>query len=263
LQDSQFTVLALLPTLASQVQQELDVEARTTELGERAKEEREKKVRETQAMKEKEQEEERTREAATEEEPEREEAAEFVDAEKEAQPEPHEKQETSVKVEEKLDNPSLPASSDDSGSTSLSNGTCEDAPSTASSSLNPDAPSFSFNPSAPSFEPSANPEIPPSTAEPASASTVAVDAAPLANGDATVVSSAKEDEEATSNEAEAGEAAPAAKSWATVVKEGVPDAEASVVVPVSDGEKVCFPLSFPLYPAFISASEVLLKGYCF
>lgn len=34
LQDSQFTVLALLPTIATQLQESLDVEERTTQLSE-------------------------------------------------------------------------------------------------------------------------------------------------------------------------------------------------------------------------------------
>lgn len=50
LQDAQFTVLALLPTVATQLQTRLDVEDRTAQLGEIAKGERQAKLRESERM---------------------------------------------------------------------------------------------------------------------------------------------------------------------------------------------------------------------
>ncbi|GAA6040697.1 hypothetical protein JCM8097_000880 [Rhodosporidiobolus ruineniae] len=169
LQDSHFTVLALLPTLEAQVRAEMDVEGRTGELGRRAREEREK----------------RAREAA---EAEEEERRRVEEAERERE-KPYEVEEQPADVPTDAAAPLVDAPSAEPSDLSSS-----------STTLNPAAPAFVFNPSAPSFEPGAPSSATdfPSHAGPAgpSAPAAAEDFPPLA------ATTGAEEKEAASEQAE-------------------------------------------------------------
>ncbi|GAA5916335.1 hypothetical protein JCM6882_001085 [Rhodosporidiobolus microsporus] len=149
LQDSQFTVVALLPTLQAQVGAELDVEARTRELAERARAEREKKAREV-----KREEEERVRGEREREEEERLRRETESRAEVEQQQQQQQGEEPSVAPDESISgtqDASSPSSSAPSAAANEPSPTPADP--SSSSSLDPTAPSFVFNPSAPAFAP--------------------------------------------------------------------------------------------------------------
>jgi len=219
LQDAQFTVQALLPTVATQLQQDLDVEDRTTQLGEIAKGERQAKLKELERLK---------RETEEQEEKERLEAQEKLRLEQEQENVQEEATEAgreelpngdSVETSEESQETSTPASTEPT-----SNGTpselkeqmaIQDSPATTKPSLNPDAPAFQPRFSAPSPPPSA-PDS---------------DSFPKLNGHsqlesdskATVVNGISHSEEEETKESEKansedGETNGLGKSWAEVVK---------------------------------------------
>ncbi|GAA5846121.1 hypothetical protein JCM11251_001640 [Rhodosporidiobolus azoricus] len=144
LQDSQFTVLALLPTLQSSVLAELDVESRTKELADRARREREAKKRE---------EEERWRLEAAE-------AARVEEERLRAVSEADDKAVALIGAQGETETESTPngdssasTAVDDSSSSSSAVSTAPASDSHNAPALDPTAPSFVFNPSAPSFKP--------------------------------------------------------------------------------------------------------------
>ncbi|GAA6018858.1 hypothetical protein JCM10207_000265 [Rhodosporidiobolus poonsookiae] len=204
LQDSQFTVLALLPTLGEQVQQQLDVEARSKALGDLARREKEKKAEEARIEKE------RAEKEAEEEERRR-------HAEAEAQ--------RAGATGEKAQRDDAPVGG--APESSAATGSSEPGPASeaSSSALDPTAPSFVFNPSAPSFEPRSASASPARSAS--DSATPAVDA-DRANGHASGADGAE-----PAPVDGTGDETGASKSWAAVVKEGEPS-EDSVVV--ADGQ---------------------------
>ncbi|GAA5859370.1 hypothetical protein JCM8547_002003 [Rhodosporidiobolus lusitaniae] len=229
LQDSQFTVLALLPTLATQLHDEMDVEARTTELAERAREEREKRAREAREEAERrerkrEEEERKVREeeerVAREKEREWEKALEAGDK---AKPEEEEGEASSsspaATTGEEAHIPAQPAAPDSLGSSSAT--TDPSLVLSLTSTLNPTATPFSFNPAAPAFEPNGTSSV--------SSSSASVDAeASVEPSTATTEGFLGEaDEKPDEEEGEKAEELQQGgqmekKSWAALVKDGAP-----------------------------------------
>ncbi|BGP38296.1 peroxin [Rhodotorula kratochvilovae] len=213
LQDSQFTVLALVPTVATQLQHELDVEARSKALSDLARREKERRAEEAHRA----QEEEEAKAKAAQEEEERVRAEE----ERRRHEAEHAAGEATAGVTGEAVESQEPVSNgeadlpDESAAAGLANGGDESAyatPSSAPSSSNgdavPPAASASLNPAAPAFQPRATP---PPAPEPASAS---------ADEPAFAASIVEQD----------GSGSVLGKSWAEVVKTAPPAQDAPVVV---------------------------------
>lgn len=249
LQDSQFTVLALLPTIATQLQESLDVEERTTQLGEIAKSERKQKLDELERrrrIEEEEAEEKRRSEQASE--PEGYAVKENGEAETaygEEQANGHSEQpEKSEATTEKEITPV---------STELDTAQTPIVPSKPS--LNPDAPAFQPRslPSIPSQTVAGHETFPPLNGH-VEATPTEVEGTSGINGDSHRQDGEEKREEQV--ESEEGESSGLGKSWAQIVKsdnaketagngEAVEAAEEESIVekkPNGDAGKVCLSL---------------------
>lgn len=219
LQDAEFTVLALAPTLATQLSEQLDVEARSRELADIAKRERDEKTRAAAA-------------AAA-----KQEADERAKAEEEAQhSQPVQSQEGSANPSSE-ETAATAATAQVDGDAALSpvNGSSPSPAPAPESAKSPSALSPpSLNPAAPAFQPRFAPATspsPPSPVELAPSAPATEDFPSLPNGH-TVAEKPDEASSPTSNGPGAHESvhdaeslANVGKSWAEIVKENAPSAE--------------------------------------
>ncbi|GAA5968775.1 hypothetical protein JCM8115_002086 [Rhodotorula mucilaginosa] len=219
LQDAEFTVLALAPTLATQLSEQLDVEARSRELADIAKRERDEKTRAAAA-------------AAA-----KQEADERAKAEEEAQhSQPVQSQEGSANPSSE-ETAATAATAQVDGDAALSpvNGSSPSPAPAPESAKSPSALSPpSLNPAAPAFQPRFAPVTspsPPSPVELAPSTPKPEDFPSLPNGH-TVAEKPDEASSPTSNGPGAHESvhdaeslANVGKSWAEIVKENAPSAE--------------------------------------
>jgi len=218
LQDAQFTVQALLPTVATQLQEALDVEDRTTQLGEIAKGERQAKLKELERVKrEKEEQEEKER---------------LIEEEKLRV----EEEQRNVQEEEKEEGQGLPnghniESSEESQQTSTPastepsmNGSPSESKEETISQDSPTSTKLSLNPAAPAFQPRFSAPSPPLPSAPQTddfpkldghSESTSEDKQPMVNVTSHSEEETKEYEKADS---ENGEANGLGKSWAEVVK---------------------------------------------
>lgn len=219
MQDAEFTVLALAPTLATQLSEQLDVEARSRELADIAKRERDEKTRAAAA-------------AAA-----KQEADERAKAEEEAQhSQPVQSQEGSANPSSE-ETAATAATAQVDGDAALSpvNGSSPSPAPAPESAKSPSALSPpSLNPAAPAFQPRFAPVTspsPPSPVELAPSTPKPEDFPSLPNGH-TVAEKPDEASSPTSNGPGAHESvhdaeslANVGKSWAEIVKENAPSAE--------------------------------------
>lgn len=236
MQDAEFTVLALVPTLATQLSEQLDVEARSRQLADIAKRERDEKTRAAAAA------------AAA-----KHEADERAKAEEEAQhsqsvqlqegaADPSSEENAATAVTDQVDGDAAPSSV--SGSSPSPAPAPE--PAKISSALSPP----SLNPAAPAFQPRFAPATSPSPPNPVEAAPTATPSAPapedfpsLPNGHAV----AEKPDEAGSPSLngpgvdesvhDAESLANVGKSWAEIVKENAPSAENGADDLPAGGEK--------------------------
>jgi hypothetical protein len=226
LQDAEFTVLALAPTLATQLSEQLDVEARSRQLADIAKREREEKTRAAAAAVAKQEMDERAK--AAEETP----SSQSVQSPEGTATDPSSKETAATAAAAQVDDGKVaPAPINGSSSPPLPAPQPAKSPSALSPpSLNPAAPAFQ-----PRFAPATSPSPPPNPVEAAPTATPSApapeDFPSLPNGH-TVAEKLDEASSPTSNGPGAHESvhdaeslANVGKSWAEIVKENAPSAE--------------------------------------
>lgn len=218
LQDAQFTVQALLPTVATQLQEALDVEDRTTQLGEIAKGERQAKLKELERVK-REKEEQEQKERLIEEEKlrveeEQRNAQEEEKEEGQELPNGH-----NIESSEESQETSTPASTEPS-----INGTHSESKEDTISQDSPTSTKLSLNPAAPAFQPRFSAPSPPLPSAPQTndfpelnghSESTSEDTQSMVNRTSHSEEEMKESEKADS---ENGEPNGLGKSWAEVVK---------------------------------------------